>query len=281
MTNLIQSIEVTAKRGAEGLSPDAREMLAQALRDLQRTDGGFAGLDGRSDPYYSFFAWLGLRTLGAEYDRDRLCAYMTEHRRSARRIEARCAEVVLLREGRRSRAAGWCAVVGSLLRGEARDAYGAFMLGLLADTLLASGMPRWAVRAAWSTLAAREWGRLPTPQLAAAWVIAGSAREEASSLLAALERRRYACGGFAAAAGAPPDLLATAVARFALGSRQSATDTRDAVAKVQVRKGELDMDLAFVEACWLEDGLFGPSPSAVHGDAEHTFYGLLALGTCR
>jgi hypothetical protein len=281
MTNLIQSIEATARRGAEGLAPDARGELVSALLALQRPDGGFAGLDGRSDPYYSFFAWLGLRALGAEYDRDRLCAYMTANRRSARRIEARCAEVVLLREGRRSRAAGWRAVVGSLLRGEAGDAYGAFMLGLLADTLLASGMPRWAVRAAWRTLATREWGRLPTPQLAAARVIAGIAREEASSLLAALERRRCACGGFAAAAGAPPDLLATAVARFVIGSRQSATDTRDAAAKVLMRKGELDMDLAFVEACWLENGLFGPSPSALRGDVEHTFYGLLALGSCR
>jgi len=40
-------------------------------------------------------------------------------------------------------------------------------------------------------------------------------------------------------------------------------------------------DLDFVEACWLGDGLFGASPVAAHGDAEHTFYGLLALGTCR
>ena len=40
-------------------------------------------------------------------------------------------------------------------------------------------------------------------------------------------------------------------------------------------------DLAFIESCWLEDGLFGPSPLAERGDAEHTFYGLLALGTCR
>ncbi len=281
MTNLVQSVEATARRGAEGLAPEARGELVSALLALQRQDGGFAGLDGRSDPYYSFFAWLGLRALGKECDRDRLCAYMKAHRRSAKRIDARCAEVVLLREGRRSQAAGWLTVADSLLLGEARDTYGAFMLGLLADTLFASGLPRWAARSAWGHLAAREWERLPTPQLAAARVIAGIAREESSGLLSALKGRRCASGGFSAAAGAPPDLLATAVARFALGSGPSAADTRDAAAKVQMRNGELDKDLAFVEACWLEDGLFGPSPAALHGDAEHTFYGLLALGTCR
>jgi hypothetical protein len=31
----------------------------------------------------------------------------------------------------------------------------------------------------------------------------------------------------------------------------------------------------------LADGLFGASHHAVQGDAEHTFYALLALGTCQ
>ena len=206
---------------------------------------------------------------------------MAAHRRSALRIDARCAEVVLLREGSVSQASGWLSVVRSLLRGEVYDVYGAFMLGLLADTLLARGLPCWVARVAWRQLAAREWARLPTPQLAAARAVAVIARVEEAGLMSALEGRRCAAGGFAAAAAAPPDLLATAVARFAIGSRQRVADERGASAKAQMRNRALDKDLSFVEACWLEDGLFGPSPAAMRGDAEHTFYGLLALGTCR
>jgi hypothetical protein len=74
------------------------------------------------------------------------------------------------------------------------------------------------------------------------------------------------------------------VARFACGCGATASRPPRAAAEhgrasdAASRTGE---DLAFIEACWLEDGLFGPSPRASHGDAEHTFYGLLALGTCR
>jgi len=268
MANLIQTMETTAERGAEGLSPEAREALAAALCARHCEDGGFAGLDGRSDLYYSFFAWLSLRALGVPFDRERLCAYAESKLPTASGIDARCAEILLVREGRRSRVAGWMTVSGSLLRGESRDMYGAFLLALLADVLLPHGTPRWLARLGWPwLLASCDAERMPTPRLAAGLVLATVAGKSDAGFLPVLEGRRCAGGGFVSAAGAPPDLLATAVARFALQQGQLAHTTRK--------------DLAFVEACWLEDGLFGASPAALHGDAEYTLYGLLALGTCR
>ena len=89
MINVLQAMEATAARGAEGLTAAAREALCGALQALQRDDGGFAGLDGRSDPYFTLFAWFCLRALGVPYDRDNLCAYMDAKRHEKRAIDAR------------------------------------------------------------------------------------------------------------------------------------------------------------------------------------------------
>ena len=270
MSNLIQTMEATAARGAEGLTVEASRALAIALRALQCPDGGFAGLDGRSDLYFSFFAWLALRALAASFDRDRLCAYAAAKRRTAKGIDARCAEILLVREDRRSRVASWVKIAGALIRGEASDLYGVFLLALLADALLPHGVPRWAALRVQRRLAARNLERLPTSQLAAGLVLTTLAGKSDAGPLSALEGRRHVNGGFVSAAGAPPDLLATAVARYALSLGHHA-----------IEEHATHTDLAFIEDCWLEDGLFGASPTALRGDAEHTFYGLLALGTCR
>lgn len=279
--SVMASLESAAARGADGLLPEARGIVAEALCALRRPDGGFAGLDGRTDAYFSFFAWLSLRALGADYDRDALCAYMAAQRKLCTRISACCAEVVLLREGLRSRAAGWLTVAGSLMRGEAVDPYGLFLSGLLIEALLRRGVPQWAVRRAWRKLAVRDWTALPTPQMAAGLTLASLAGEDDKGVLSALVSRQCLSGGFVSAPGAPPDLLATAVARFSIGSRQPAIGKGTPPAKAQRGDEQGRNDLAFIEACWLDDGLFGPFPSADQGDAENTFYGLLALGTCR
>ena len=269
MSTLFQRLEDSAARGAAGLAAESRVAVTRALLSLQRPDGGFAGLDGRSDPYYTLFAWLGLRALGAGYDRDRVCTYMQVHRRDANPMDTRCARFVLAAEGRGHRAS-WPAAVASLVRG---DAYGAFLALLSADR-----MPRWLARLAqWHqplVFSPSALERLPTPRLAAGLILERLSGRRGTSITPMLASRRCPDGGFAAAPGAPADLLATAVARFALGV--------DVVsAKTPSRDGGRDDDLAFVEACWLDDGLFGASPAARQGDAEHTFYGLLALGTCR
>lgn len=274
MANLFHLMEATAARGAAGLTAEARETLGAALRAQQTAEGGFAGLDGRPDPYFSFFAWLALRALGAESDLARLSAYMRAHRQSAKRIDAQCAQIFLAVEGREVRVT-WLKLAAALLRGDTRQVYAAFLL------MLATGdVPRWSARLAWwrqrDLFEADAADRLPTPRLAAGLILSALAGKGSAGLLPALLARQCAGGGFASAAGAEADLLATTVARFALlWHWRLARDAhgRDAHAT--------PADLAFVEACWLENGLFGASPRALHGDAEHTFYGLLALGTCR
>ncbi len=266
-------MEATAARGAEGLTAAAREALCGALQALQRDDGGFAGLDGRSDPYFTLFAWFCLRALGVPYDRDNLCAYMAAHRHATRAIDAQCAALLLACESRTVRDTSYGVIVLSLMRGDTRGVYASFL-----RCLAARKVPRWMARVAW-------WGqqdlfqsdraaRLPTPRLAAGLVLATLAGASAPGMRVALKERQCAGGGFASASGAQADLLATAVTRFALGC---VAETE----QVQHPDATRERDLAFIEACWLDDGLFGASPTAVQGDAEHTFYGLLALGTCR
>ncbi len=283
MSNVFQTLEDTTARGAAGLTAEARETLAQAVCALQTADGGFAGLDGRPDLYFSFFAWLSLRALGEPFDRGRLCAYAETQSRRAKGVDAQCAAILLACEGRRSRRSGWLALGSALLRGEPRAVYGAFLLALATGEV-----PRWAARWAWrsqrKTVAAGLAERLPTPRLAAGLVLATLAGECGTGLLPVLESRRRAGGGFASADVAEADLLATAVARFAcgFGSRGRSPSKVSSVRREgETLSSRTRDDLAFIEACWLDDGLFGASPAALRGDAEHTFYALLALGTCR
>ncbi|MEI7900454.1 MAG: prenyltransferase/squalene oxidase repeat-containing protein [bacterium] len=268
MANLFQTMEATAARGAAGLTVEARETLGAALRALQTAGGGFRGLDGRPDLYYSFFAWLSLRALGMLFERERLCAYAEEQGRSARGVDAWCAEIIVAREGRRSRGVGWLAAGAAMLRGEPRAVYGAFLLALAVGDV-----PRGVARLAWwrqrRMFAADVARQLPTSRLAAGLVLATLVGDCDTGLLPALLSRRCVSGGFSSVAGAAADLLATSVARFACYDSPDFFSSR-------TRE-----DLAFVEACWLDDGLFGASPHDLHGDAEHTFYALLALGTCR
>jgi hypothetical protein len=270
MANLFQTLEAVAARGAAGLTSEARESVAAALGSLQCPDGGFAGLGGRADPYYTLFAWLSLRALGAAYDRDRLCAYMAAHRCDANRIDARCASFLLAAEGWQKRVT-WLNRVVALMRCDTRGRYAAFL------TLLAMGdVPRWVARLGlrcrhrlFATPSLERW---PTPRLAAGLVLAAWAGEDDDGILSELRARHCASGGFASMPNIAPDLLATAVTRFAMGG----------VLNRRPETGDcLKQDLGFAEACWLEDGLFGSSPSAVRGDSEHTFYGLMTLGTCR
>ena len=260
MPILFHSLETIAMRGATGLDTDARAAVVAALQTLQMADGGFTGLDGQSDPYYTLFAWLGLRALGGAYDRDQLCAYMTAYRCDANPLDARCAQFCLSVESGKIRLPH-LRLVTELLRG---DAYGAFLSALTIGTL-----SRWLARLGMRRICSPDAvERLPTPRLAAGLVLAELADVEDEACRCVLESRHCPNGGYASAPNAAADLLATAVARFALtrGEEDVAESARD---------------LAFIEACWLEGGLFGASPTAMRGDAEHTFYGLLALGTCR
>ncbi|KLU02658.1 putative beta-subunit of geranylgeranyltransferase or farnesyltransferase [Rhodopirellula islandica] len=60
MSGYLQELTLRLSVGASRLSPEFRSRHADWLRLRQRDDGGFAGREGESDPYYSSFA---LRTL--------------------------------------------------------------------------------------------------------------------------------------------------------------------------------------------------------------------------
>lgn len=270
MPSLFHALERLAACGADGLLPDARATLVRSLANRRAAEGGFTGLDGRSDPYYTFFGWLSLRALRAPYDRDELCSTMARHTRAANPIDAACARWLLNVE---KRSAFRALLTGCAALWRAGDPYGVFLASLTFPHL-----PRWVMRCAWHAQR-RQPGMLtpeksPTPPLAAGLVLAAWAGSDARGLATALMARHRADGGFASAPGAPADLLATAAARFALRlSNTPAIQPGTHAAR--------ETDLAFIELCWLDDGLFGPSPAAAQGDTEHTFYGLLALGTCR
>ncbi|MDX9866658.1 MAG: hypothetical protein RBT78_01915 [Kiritimatiellia bacterium] len=270
MPSLFDALERLAAYGADGLLPDARNTLVRSLANRRAAQGGFNGLDGRSDPYYTFFGWLSLRALRTPYDRDELCAAMARHTRAANPVDAACARLLLAVEKRtvfRAVLTGWA----SLWR--AGDPYGVFLASLTLPL-----RPRRIMRLIWRARRLRPDSPAPedspTPRLAAGVLLAALADRDTAPHAAALAARHHVAGGYASAPGIPPDLLATAVARFALGRLASP-------AKNPGTEASRAEDLAFIEACWMGDGLFGASPVAAQGDTEHTFYGLLALGTCR
>ena len=148
--------------------------LVRALQALQQADGGFAGLAGHSDPYYTAFAWLSLRALRAPCDRARVCSFMKGCRPKGE-MDRWCVRLLLAVESGRGSLRLW---LPALLRG---DAYGAF-LGLLA----AGRGPRWLCRLAWARLAPgfsdAACARLPTPRLAAGLLLAAAAGSMAPGL---------------------------------------------------------------------------------------------------
>ena len=268
MLFLMQQLETVAARGSAGLSTGARQQLIKALYGLQQDDGGFAGLDGCSDPYFSLFAWLSLRALGSADEHARICVYMAGHCTSKVFVDALCARLLLTLEGQIRPDSWWRALV-TRETWSSYQAYGAFF-----KLLNMVRCPRWFARGLWwfykQRLQVQVLAHLPTPRLAAGLVLASCAGVAAQNLVKTLVARHVLTGGFSSAPTAAPDLLATAVARFALEIQQQ-----------EIRHETQGADLIFIENCWLESGLFGASPAAIKGDAEQTFYGLLALGTCR
>lgn len=65
MLPYLQDLTLRLAAGAARLDESVRQMHAQWLIDQQRDDGGFAGREGDSDPYYTAFALRGLWILDA------------------------------------------------------------------------------------------------------------------------------------------------------------------------------------------------------------------------
>lgn len=61
----LQELTLRLAIGAASLNPELRERHGLWLQNQQRDDGGFAGREGESDPYYTAFALRGLWILDA------------------------------------------------------------------------------------------------------------------------------------------------------------------------------------------------------------------------
>lgn len=271
MSLFVEHLEKMCRTGAELLADDGRQRLSAALQRLQASTGGYVGLDGAPDPYYSFFVYQCLVALHAPLDREALLDYAS-HCETQSYVDRVAAEAL-----RQACTAQWSptAALRLLLRSSAEsEAYGRFFALWQADRAFSPRMLAWLARIVWMRLR-RQMNRsgLVMPQLAVGLVIAHVAGDRGATrqLITRIQRYRVAGGGFSSMVGHGGDLLATAVAVAAL---------RMAGAKHALnRHREIDRD--FVELCWLEDDLFGATPLAERGDAEYTFYGLLALGALR
>jgi hypothetical protein len=254
--NLFQSIEETAKKGADGLTPEARNSLVSAIQRHCGTDGGHTDLSRKhSDPYYSFFAWLSLRALSNTPPASLEQYFATCRVQSP--IDLFCKAFVRMTSMpvyKRKLASLYF-----LMCHPPRDPYALFMSGLM----LTLSFPRLAPRLL-RLAGTYKTDALSTSRLAVQ-LLANPCATDSPPLRKKLLQRHAETGGFSSADHAAPDLLATAAARIALAGE--AVDT--------------SRDLLFTEACWCPDGLFSALPGLPHGDVEHTYYALLVLGTSR
>ncbi len=254
--NLFSTIETIARKGAEGLAPEARADIAQSILQRNCADGGQPDLAGsRSDPYYSLFAWLCLRALQGCAPESLERYFKTCDCKSPIDIySASFVNLQALPVFRRK-----LACLGFLLRHPPRTPYTLLLSGLLAETAFPLLTPLLL-----SCVRLHRKQAISTSRLAALLLAKPKARGN-QELRDTLLKRHVPTGGFSSADKVAPDLLATAAARLAL-----ATDCL-----------ENTSDLLFAEACWAPNGLFAPQPGLPEGDVEHTFYALLVLGSCR
>lgn len=254
--NLFQTIEFTAKKGAAGLTPEARDGLVDVIKRQGAPDGGHTDLAGKqSDPYYSFFAWLCLRAL-TNTSSSSLEQYFATCA-TQRSIDQFCKAFVRIHgmTTLKRKYASLC----FLMRHAPHDPYALFLAGLILDISFPLLAPFLLRLARTSNTQALSTSRL------AAQLLANPRASHAPLIRNKLLQRHFSTGGFASAENAPPDLLATAVARIALSGEPL----------------DSSADILFTEACWSPDGLFSATPGLAHGDIEHTYYALLVLGSCR
>jgi len=266
MPGLFHSLETMASKGAEGLAPDARKTLFNALIRLRHSNGGCAAPSGTPDPYYSFFAWLCLRALDPSTPETQPLERYLLTCTPASPIDALCARLVKLNAAPRKSIVIQLRTLLFALLNPPRDVYASFLYALTLDSVFEHGIPKLLQRLIGRRL--RTTGNTTTPRLAAKLTL----NPNCDMIKKLLLQRHCPTGGFVSSANTPsPDLLATAVARFALTM----------VAPTALTPTHTAADLAFTETCWADDDLFGPLPYPTRGDTEYTFYALLTLGTCR
>lgn len=279
-----------AKLAVNPLS-DAADLVVEFIGSEMNDDGGFKGLGGNSDLYYTVFGLEGLGAMQAELPVERIAAFLRTfgggetldfiHLTCLARCWANLPDEF---DGRRE-------IVGCIERYRADDggyglssaakrgtAYGCFLaLGAYQD--LKTTMPDvdGLIRCV-ESLAADDGGYANEPALAASTTPSTAA---AVTVLRNLGRRVdertgrwlmdrfYVCGtgGFVAGAGGTiPDLLSTATALHALACMDVSFDT--------IKEPCLD----FIDSLWTGGGGFCGNWAQTTADCEYTYYGLLALG---
>ncbi len=268
---MLKDMQRAAAAGAAAMRPEARAVLTGAILKSQQASGGFCALDGLPDLYYSFFARHALLALGAEYDHAAFIGWTRGALRNARGVDRVCAELILLQEGKRSRAASMFYLLRTLGGSGGADSYKLFLTAFLMEELLPQRLTRALInRAAAATLRQRahlDFSALSTPRAAVCALLADRIGDQGmrQRMTELLRQRHQPSGGYASAAGARADLLSTAVVLF--------------VSSLIKEGGQSDSaDRALIEMCWQDDGLFSAAPDQESGDLEHTFYALLALG---
>lgn len=269
------------ERAVQSLEEEAKESIVDFLNGKISGAGGFAGLSGDADVYYTFFGVASLSALGVdvhssvkEYipgfgsgdglDFVHLCCLarcvgiLGQGWQVRRRVLENIEKYRSADNGYShiSRGAGDGTVYASFLASRAYNDCGAeipgrdAMLESVERSFKAGGMD------------------MVTTVAAAGMVLVGGQNPELAECIAKrIMGRLDADGGFKASEKAPgPDLLSTAAALYALR-----------VAGVSL-SGIVNGCQDFVEMLWCEDGGFAGSVADSAGDVEYTYYGLLALG---
>ncbi len=267
--SLADQISACLHRGAAALDETKHVRLRERVRELRAPEGGVRGLDGQPDLYFSGFGFELAAALGMP-PRPEDLAWIE----GARPPQGDGVHLLSLLRCRRALGcrplvpAGMSATLAEIVASADVTPYGRF-LALLAvdltgpetaganmDVSLVSGR----LEVSPSSLA---------PTLAAALVVAQRVGDDRAAAACAepLAALRHPAGGWRVAAGLPDaDLLATAVAAFALhlADRQPADGT--------------ERDIQFVMSHLCADGGFAQQPGLRSSDIESSWYAVLAIG---
>ncbi len=255
MPTLTNKLIRTAASSRQYLDGRSRREIARFLRSRWNSDGGVRGRDERSDIYYTVFAVICMRALGAPFPYFRLWKYLRSFGagESLDLIHLFCL----------TRLRSIFPMSGStkeyLLRAahEVRpeSAYDMFFKVVTAEYLGGEHLPqtRFELNPA-----------DPTTNLAAAVVLN---QKTDNAARAALMERFCPAGGFRPTrAEGHPDLLSTATALFALKIMNYDMEP--------VRQPCFE----FIESLWRDSGGFAGHAADQFEDSEYTYYALLSIG---
>jgi len=255
MISLADRLLHTAAQSRRFLQKESRSETARFILSRRAPDGGFRGRDEQSDLYYTVFAVLGLKTLGAPIPALSLWRYCRHFGNGEELDLVHLACLIQLRSAFPMLGKTRRKFSQTLKTFEADSAYDRFLKQLAGDRLRTARFPFAPPEIVLSA---------PTPSLAAAVILNLKA---GSAAISALLDRACLRGGFAANAQLMvPDLLSTATALFALTQAGADLDS--------IRRPCLE----YVESLWRDSGGFAGHGSDGFEDVEYTFYGLLSIG---